>query len=131
MSNAAPGFEKHPGYQVTIEPSSAHIRVLVGETVIADTKKAVAVMETQHHPVWYLPRVDIRENLLSKTETTTYCPFKGDASYWSVTINGDTLVDVMWSYLTPFEECQPLQGYVSFYTDRVRLEIDGEPQTHG
>ncbi len=128
MNNSAPGFQQHPNYEVHIEPEPAHIRVLVGDTVVADTQNAVAVTETRHRPVLYLPREDLEESLLSATETTTHCPFKGDASYWSVTTSEGTLIDVMWSYLTPFDECLPLQGYVSFYTDRVQLEIDGELQ---
>ena len=128
MNNSAPGFQQHPNYEVLIEPSPARIRVLVGDTVLADSQKAVAVTETRHRPVWYLPREDVIENLLSATDTSTHCPFKGDASYWSVTTEDGTLDDVMWSYLTPYDECLALQGYVSFYTDRVTLEIDGELQ---
>ena len=128
MNNSAPGFQKHPNYEVNIEASPAHIRVLVGDTVLADTQNAVAVTETKHRPVLYLPREDVNESLLAASETSTHCPFKGDASYWSVTTDDDTLNDVMWSYLTPFDECLALQGYVSFYTDRVQLEIDGELQ---
>ena len=128
MNNSAPGFQNHPNYEVKIEPTSTHIRVLVGDTVIADTHNAVAVTETKHRPVLYLPREDLDESLLSATDTSTHCPFKGDASYWSVTTSDGTLVDVMWSYLTPFDECLALQNYVSFYTDRVQLEIDGELQ---
>ncbi len=129
MNNSAPGFQKHPNYEVNIEASPAHIRVLVGDKVLADTRNAVAVTETKHRPLLYLPREDVNESLLAASETSTHCPFKGDASYWSVTTYDGTLTDVMWSYLTPFDECLALQGYVSFYTDRVQLEIDGELQT--
>ncbi len=104
MNNSAPGFDKHPNYEVNIEPEPARIRVLVGDTVLADTQNAVAVTETKHRPVWYLPREAVDENLFSATETTTHFPFNGDASYWSATTRDGTLVDVKRSYHEPFDE---------------------------
>ena len=126
MSNSAPGFEAHPNHEVKIEPRSAHVRALVGEAVIADTKAALAVTESRHRPVWYLPLADVDQTLLTRTDTTTYCPFKGHASYWSIGTPDVSLQDAVWGYETPFDECQPLAGYVAFYTDKVALEVDGE-----
>jgi uncharacterized protein (DUF427 family) len=127
MSNQAPGFEAHPNYEVKIEPSSAHVRALVGDTVVADTKAALAVTESRHRAVWYLPMTDVDQALLTRTDTSTYCPFKGHASYWSIATPDVNLEDAVWSYEAPFDECQPLTGYVAFYTDKVALEVDGEP----
>jgi uncharacterized protein (DUF427 family) len=127
MSNSAPGFESHPNYEVLIEPSTAHVRALVGDTVVADTRSALSVTESKHRPVWYLPLSDLDQALLTRTDTSTYCPFKGHASYWTITTPDADLADALWSYETPFDECQPLAGYVAFYTDRVALEVDGKP----
>jgi uncharacterized protein (DUF427 family) len=127
MSNTAPGFEAHPNYEVKIEPSRAHVRALIGETVVADTKAALAVTETQHQPVWYLPMADVDQTLLERTDTSTYCPFKGNASYWSINAPDASFKDALWGYEAPFDECQPLLGYVAFYTDKVAIEVDGQP----
>ncbi|MDH3642422.1 MAG: DUF427 domain-containing protein [Gammaproteobacteria bacterium] len=127
MSNSAPGFEAHPGYEVKIEPSGAHVRALVGATVVADTTSALAVTESRHRSVWYLPLADVDQALLTRTDTSTYCPFKGHASYWSISAPEANLEDAVWGYESPFDECVPLTGYVAFYTDRVALEVDGQP----
>lgn len=127
MSNTAPGFEAHPNYEVKIEPSTARVRALIGDTVVADTTNALAVTESRHRPVWYLPMQDLDQALLSRTDTSTYCPFKGHASYWSIATPEATVEDAIWSYEAPFDECQPLVGYVAFYTDKVQLEVDGAP----
>ncbi len=122
----APGFEKHPDYQVNITTSDRHVRVLVGDCVIADTRNALAVQESKHQPVWYLPLADVATDLLTATETSTYCPFKGHASYWSIHTPQEELTDAVWSYQEPYTECLALQGYAGFYTNKVVLEIDGE-----
>lgn len=127
MSNSAPGFDAHADYEVNIEPSSARVRVMVGETLVADTVAALAVSETRHQPVWYLPMSDVDQSLLTRTQTSTYCPFKGHASYWNIAAGDKELKDAIWSYETPFDECLPLAGYVAFYTDQVVLEVDGKP----
>lgn len=128
MSNPAPGFEKHPQYSVDIEAKDVRLRVLAGATVIADTTRAVAVTETKHQPVWYLPLADVDASIITATETSTFCPFKGHASYWTIATADGDLDDAMWSYREPFDECLPLTDYVAFYTDRVDLEIDGKIQ---
>jgi uncharacterized protein (DUF427 family) len=128
MNNPAPGFEAHPNYEVKIEPSNAHVKVLVGETVVADTRAALSVVETKHRPVLYLPMSDVDQGSLTRTETSTYCPFKGHASYWRITTPTATVDDAVWGYKAPFDECEPLTGYVAFYTDKVSMEIDGEVQ---
>ena len=125
MSNPAPGFEKHPHYAVDIDAKDLHLRVLAGTTVIADTTRALAVTETKHQPVWYLPLADVDASIITATETSTFCPFKGHASYWTIATAEGNLDDVMWGYREPFDECLPLKGYVAFYTDRVEVEIDG------
>ena len=124
MAGPAPGFLKYPEHQVTIEPSAYHVRVLVGDAVIADTRNALLVSESRHKPVWYLPMESVDPNVIQRTDTSTHCPFKGDASYWSVHTGGKVLPDVMWSYQTPFDECLPLADYVAFYADQLTIETN-------
>jgi uncharacterized protein (DUF427 family) len=129
-ANPAPGFAKHPGYEVVIEPLTATLTVRVGNHTIAESTRAVSVLETRHRPVWYIPLEDINASCITATDTDTYCPFKGHASYFSVTIPGQTpdtnLVDAIWVYQSPYDQCQALRGYASFYTNKVDLFIDGE-----
>ena len=126
MAESAPGFQKHPNYQVDIIPTEDHVRILLGEHCVADSRRPLMVTETKHHPVWYLPMADVDATLIESTETSTYCPFKGHASYWNLTGSEGVLEDAMWSYLEPYDECLPLAGYVAFYTDRVDMEVDGK-----
>jgi uncharacterized protein (DUF427 family) len=128
MSNPAPGFSKHPNHRVVATQSPRHVRVLVGDAVIADSRAAFQVEESQHHPVWYFPPDDVDQRVLRPTETTTYCPFKGHASYYAIDAGGQSLEDAVWSYLAPFDECRALAGYYAFYADQVSLEVDGQPQ---
>ena len=128
MSQPAPGFEQHPDYFVDITPSDRRIRVLAGDVVIADTVNALSVLESRHHRVWYLPMADVNEQMLTATSTSTYCPFKGHASYWSIVTGEAELNDAVWGYRDPFAECLLLKDHVAFYTDRVTLEINDTAQ---
>jgi uncharacterized protein (DUF427 family) len=128
MSNPAPGFTRYPNHRVVATQSPRHVRVLVGEEVIADSRTVFQVEESQHDPVWYFPPQDVNQNLLRPTDTTTYCPFKGNASYYTIEVGNQSLEDAVWSYREPFDECRALAGCYAFYPDRVRVEVDGEPQ---
>jgi len=128
MSESAPGFEKYPDYRVDIDQTEDRIRVLVGEVAIADSSRPLKVTESKHHPVWYLPLADVDGALLEGTSHSTYCPFKGHASYWTINAAGQKLEDSVWGYEDPYVECEPLKDHVAFYTDRVQLEINGEKQ---
>lgn len=128
MSNPAPGFARHPNYRVMATQSPRHVRALVGDEVVADSRAAFLVEESGHDPVWYFPPHDVRDRLLTPTETSSYCPFKGHASYFTVEAGGQRLEDAAWAYLAPYDECRSLAGYVAFYADRVRIEVDGRSQ---
>lgn len=127
-ANPAPGFSRHPGHVVDATPEPLPVRVLAGDRVIADTRAALRVTESRHDTVWYLPPDDVDWSLLCATDTSTYCPFKGHASYYSIdtTRDGDDrLVDAVWSYRTPYDECRVLRDYLAFYPDRVTVEVGG------
>jgi uncharacterized protein (DUF427 family) len=115
------------GHKITITPADARVVVTVGGETIADTDKAVVLAETGLPPRYYLPREDVRFDLLSATPTHTTCPFKGQASYWSAQAGGQVHEDVAWSYESPIPEAQGIAGLVCFYNDRVQLTVDGQP----
>lgn len=124
MSNPAPGFASHPNHEVVIRPATSRVQIRVGATVVADTTRALEVSESRHSVVWYAPLTDVQRSLLTRTETTTYCPFKGHASYWAVATDDQSVDDAAWGYEDPFDECLPLKGHVAFYADKVDIVID-------
>jgi uncharacterized protein (DUF427 family) len=117
-------IHQHPDYHVDLEPDSRHVRVRVGDTCVADSGRALVVRETGHDPVLYIPLGDVRSDLIEPTDHTTFCPFKGDASYWSLRIGETTLHNVIWGYIEPFDEVSGLAGHVAFYADRVDWSFD-------
>ena len=87
--------------------------------MIADSSATLRIEETGHGPVHYFPAKDVRLDLLKKTEHSTYCPFKGDASYWSIEAGGKSSENAVWGYVTPYDETTGLAGHYAFYTTRV------------
>jgi uncharacterized protein (DUF427 family) len=127
----SPGFAGEPGYEITVEPSPKRVRVAVGDTVIADTVRARLLREMGHMPVYYFPREDVRMDLLSRTDHSTHCPFKG-ASYWSAAADGRVRKNAVWSYERPYDEMAQIAGYLAFDWDAVdhRWEEDEEVFGH-
>ena len=128
MGNPAPGFKQFPNHRVTATQTPSHVRVLVDGTEIADSRAAVLVHETRHDPVWYLPPEDVVRDVLVPSDSRTYCPFKGYASYWTIDLPHRQVEDAVWAYLEPYDECRSLAGCFAFYPDRVTIEVDGEAQ---
>ena len=88
MANPAPGYAKKPEHRVDLLPETRRVRVVFDGTVIADSTAALRVEETGHGPVHYIPEKDVRLDLMQPTEHKTYCPFKGDCSYWTIEVEG-------------------------------------------
>lgn len=107
-----------PDYAVTITPSHKNVIISHQGQQLAASDRALLVQETRHADVYYLPREDVDLSMFTPTAHSTYCPFKGHASYWSVT-GVSSLQDVAWSYEDPYPEVATLKRYMSFYTDRV------------
>jgi uncharacterized protein (DUF427 family) len=107
---------------VDLEPEPERVRVRLGGEVLADSNSALLVKETKHEPVLYLPRDDVRLDLFEPTEHTTFCPFKGEASYWTLRLETRIEENVAWSYQDPFEEVSGLKDYMAFYPERVEWE---------
>ena len=118
---------RSPYTRVDILPSSRTVRVEVGGVVIAETSQAMLLFETGLPTRYYLPKTHVRMDLLRPTATESHCPYKGQASYWSVAVDGDVREDAAWSYPTPLPESERVAGLVCFYPDRVDVFVDGRP----
>jgi uncharacterized protein (DUF427 family) len=116
------------GHQITITPASLHLEVTLGGEKLAATDRAVVLAETGMPPRYYLPREDVRTELLHATTTRTTCPFKGEAEYWSADVAGAVHEDVVWSYPAPIPEAAGIAGLMCFYNERVDLTVDGVSQ---
>lgn len=124
MPNLAPGFATRPDYRVDLVPESRRIRVTFAGVTIADSHAALRVEETGHSPVHYLPAKDVRLDLMHRTDHHTRCPYKGEASYWTVEVPGESgsprrSENAVWAYPTPYDEVSRLAGYFAFYPNRV------------
>jgi uncharacterized protein (DUF427 family) len=119
-----PVLEPTADHPITIEPSSSRIRVTVGETVVADTTRALALQESTYPVAYYLPLDDLDQSLLRRTDTSTYCPYKGDASYYSIVAGDTEVVDAIWEYQEPRDAVAAIRGHVAFYPDRVSISVD-------
>ena len=102
-----------------VEPSERHVRVVVDGTVIADTRRAVRVLETSHPPAWYLPPEDVRMDLLRPTSRHSTCEFKGQAGYFEIDAGGRVRSDAAWAYARPLPGYEAIAGYVAFYAGSV------------
>jgi uncharacterized protein (DUF427 family) len=119
MANPAPGWANKPDHRVDLHPDKSHVRVTFGGKVIADSTNALRVEETGHGPVYYIPAKDMALPLMKKTEHTTYCPFKGTASYWTIDTGDKSSENAIWGYEAPYDETTALAGYYAFYDTRV------------
>jgi uncharacterized protein (DUF427 family) len=116
------------GHRITITPADLHVEVAVGGETVADSEHPVLLEETGLPTRYYLPRQEVRTELLRPTSTETTCPFKGQASYWSVEVGGEVHDDIVWSYESPIPQAEGVAGLLCFFNERVDLTIDGERQ---
>ncbi len=112
-------------HRITITPSDVHVEVLVGGEKVAESDRPVLLHETGLPTRYYLPKDDVRADVLRPSVTTSRCPFKGEASYWSVEVDGKVYEDVAWSYEQPIPGARGITGLVCFYPERVDMAIGG------
>ena len=115
----SPGYAQHPGYMVDLIASPRRVRVMVDGEAIADSTRMMLMRETRHLPVYYFPLDDVRMDRMRRTDHATHCPFKGEASYWTLALGDREVENIMWSYEAPYDEKPELAGYGAFYWDRV------------
>ena len=112
---------RHP---ITITPTTGRVVVTMGERTIASTTAALTLQEASYPPVQYVPSADVDPDVLTPTDHATYCPYKGDASYYSLVADGETRENAVWAYDAPFDSVAQIAGHVAFYSDVVDVRID-------
>lgn len=116
---------RDPYSRIDILNSSRHIRVEVNGETLAETHRPALLFETGLPVRYYIPKVDVRMDLLTPTSTITHCPYKGAAEYWAVTAGGERLADLAWSYRSPVPESMKIAGLISFYNEKADIYVDG------
>ena len=115
-----------PGHTINIVPTAAHVEVRLGGRLLATTHRAMKLDETGLPSRYYLPPDDVQTDLLRPTTFHTHCPFKGEASYWSLDIDGEIHDGIVWSYEAPTAQAAEVRGMMSFYPDRTEVTVDGQ-----
>ena len=119
QSDAAVVPRSHPARRIDVNSCPARVRVEFGGEAVADSTRVLVMREADYAPVHYFPREDVRMNLLVRTGHATHCPYKGDASYWTVEAGGRTAENAVWSYERPIPAMADIAGYLAFYRDRM------------
>jgi len=112
-----------PDHQISITPSRDRVLVRSGETTIADSRSTLVLRETNYPPVRYVPLADVDRSLLAPSDLTTYCPYKGDASYYSIVPDPERGTDAVWFYDQPYAAVAPIKDHIAFYPDRVEIVV--------
>ena len=119
-----PVHEPTADHPITVEPTGKHVTVRVNGEVVAETDDALTLQESTYPAVHYIPLHDVVEGVLTSSDTSTYCPYKGDASYYHVTTTaGDTVEDVIWTYQQPYPAVGDIAGHVAFYPDKADVVV--------
>jgi len=113
-----------PDHPITIEPSADHVIVRAGGATLADSTATLVLREADYPPVRYIPLADIDQALLAPSDSSTYCPYKGDASYRSITTDPDRGTDAVWFYDEPYAAVEPIRDHVAFYANRVEITVE-------
>ena len=119
---------RDPYTRVDTVHSSRHVRVAIGDVVLAETRRPVLLFETGLRTRYYIPKQDVRMDLLQPTSSVSRCPYKGVARYWSGPVGDKMIQDVAWSYPAPIPECPKIENLISFYDERVDFYVDGALQ---
>jgi uncharacterized protein (DUF427 family) len=117
------------GHKITIVPADAHVEVRLGGQTIAQSDRAMRLDETGLPARYYFPRDDVRTGLLQATAQRSTCPFKGEASYWSVTLGDDVYENIVWSYEAPIPDAADIEGLLCFYNEKVDLTVSERTQS--
>ena len=120
-----PVLEPTAEHPITIEPTPGRVVVRVGDTVVANSEHSLTLQESTYPAVQYIPMADVDQSLLRRPDTESYCPFKGDASYYSVqTPDGSTVTDAIWTYEQPHTAVSEIKDHVAFYPDRATVTVE-------
>jgi uncharacterized protein (DUF427 family) len=117
--NAKPVKIPGPDHPISIQPAGRQVRVRAAGRILAETRAALALQEAGYPPVYYLPRRDVDMTQLQRTPHQTYCPYKGDCSYYSIPVAGERATNAVWSYERPHPAMAEIAGFLAFYPERV------------
>ncbi len=119
-----PGYKRSPNHKVELIKSEKHVRAIFNGEVVADSRRAIIVDESGYRLVYYFPREDARMDYMLRTDHHTYCPFKGEASYYTLTVRDKKEENAVWTYEEPYDEVEELKDYLAFYASRVdKIEV--------
>jgi uncharacterized protein (DUF427 family) len=118
-----PVLQPGPDHPITITPTGSRVVVKAGDEVVAESDGALTLREANYPPVQYVPAADVKADLAGPTGTASYCPYKGDCSYYSVTTPDGEIADVAWSYAEPYEAVAEIAGYLAFYPNKVTITV--------
>ena len=110
-----------PQHPITVEPAPGRVTVQVAGTPVADTSSALALQEANYPVVYYVPLADVRSEVLKPSDHTTYCPYKGDASYYSLATPNGEVADAVWYYAEPYSAVAEIAGHVAFYANKADI----------
>jgi len=118
---------RDPYKRVDALPSKRRVRVVIDGQTVAETRRPHLVFETNHPVRYYIPQDDVRMNMLIPSATTSRCPYKGPASYWSVRLGDETFADLVWGYMETIPECPKIKGLICFFHERgCDIYVDGK-----
>ena len=118
-ANSGPGYAQRPDHRITTRPAGMRVQVKFNGEVIADSANAIRMEEGTYSPVYYIPRKDVKMERFARTTHSTYCPFKGHASYYTLASGDRTAENAVWSYEQPYDEVSIIKDHVAFYPDKV------------
>ncbi len=121
MTDARPRLEPSADHPITTELSVGHVKVVHGSSVLAETDRAVELREANYPPVLYIPLDDVDQQLLQASDLHTYCPYKGEASYFDILPGDGDLAGAVWYYPDPYSAVDAIRDHVAFYPDRVTI----------
>jgi uncharacterized protein (DUF427 family) len=118
-----------PDHPITIEHNPKRLVVSIGGTIVADSRSALTLHEKGYPAVQYIPREDVDMTLLERSDHTTYCPYKGECSYFSIPLCGKRGINAVWTYENPYDAVAPIKNHLAFYSDRVN-SLELRPDTY-
>ncbi|MBS1692714.1 MAG: DUF427 domain-containing protein [Actinobacteria bacterium] len=122
-----PVLQPTADHPITVEPTGARVTVRVNGELVADTRDALTLREATYPAVQYIPLGDVAADRLRRSDSTTYCPFKGDAGYYHVaTADGAEIEDAIWEYLQPYDAVSAIAGHVAFYPDKADIVVGAD-----
>jgi uncharacterized protein (DUF427 family) len=118
-----PVLQPGPDHPITVTPNPARVVVRVGDRVLADTTDALELREANYPPVQYVPRKDVDLDALERTDHLTYCPYKGESAYYSITAGEGAAENAVWTYEAPYDAVAPIKDHLAFYPAKVDVSV--------